>query len=249
MPEIVLELSLNRSSGVLAGIVASLAQAGIELKSQKLQRATEGRGGWLTIVGSGGSPEPTALAERLDGTRGVEKLMRVVVDGEAVLAEGKPLDDQIRHGDLAELSAGSDSGPDENAEAPELPASPDRNAGQPTDERDIEDLPLRSEPEPMDDAPTESEPGRRGAALEAVAERVEKNLETTRCNAEESPDDYESTELNAEPAAESDLSDALRGGEVTAETDDACMANGEDREDSDPAQVGAVLRRRRRRRR
>lgn len=177
MPEIILEISLNRSSGVLAGIVASLAQADIELKSQKLQRATEGRGGWLTIVGSGESPEPAELAERLDGNRGVEKVMRVIVDGEAVLAEGKPLDDQIQTDDLAELPAGSDSVSDG------------------------------------------------------------------------SPDEYEPTEFDAEPNAESDLADTLSGGEEIAETDEASAADGEDREDSDPAQVGAVLRRRRRRRR
>ena len=71
----------------MAGIVASLAQAGIELKSQKLQRDAEGRGGWLKIVGSGDSPTPAALAERLNGTRGVEKLMRLIVDGEVLLAD------------------------------------------------------------------------------------------------------------------------------------------------------------------
>ncbi|MEX0915299.1 MAG: hypothetical protein WD397_07485 [Wenzhouxiangellaceae bacterium] len=105
MPEIVLELSLNRSSGVLAGVVASLSQAGIELKSQKLRRASEGRGGWLTVVGEGEAPTPSVLAERLNNTRGVDKLMRIVVDGEATLAEGKPLKDQMQTTDLAELSA------------------------------------------------------------------------------------------------------------------------------------------------
>src|SRR6056297_32252 len=82
VPEIVLELSLNRSSGILAGIVASLARTGIELKNQKLQRAADGCGGWLTIIGSGDPPEPGFLAERLNESRGVEQLMRMVVDGE-----------------------------------------------------------------------------------------------------------------------------------------------------------------------
>lgn len=109
MPEIVLELSLNRSSGVLAGVVASLSQAGIELKSQKLRRASEGRGGWLTVVGEGEAPTPSVLAERLNNTRGVDRLMRIVVDGEATMAEGQPLHDQIEAADLAELSAGGDA--------------------------------------------------------------------------------------------------------------------------------------------
>lgn len=109
MPEIVLELSLNRSSGVLAGVVASLSQAGIELKSQKLRRASEGRGGWLTVVGEGEAPTPSVLAERLNNTRGVDRLMRIVVDGEATLAEGKPLKDQMQTADLAELSAAGDA--------------------------------------------------------------------------------------------------------------------------------------------
>lgn len=153
MPEIKLELSLSRSSGVLAGVVASLAQAGIALKSQKIQRANEGRGGWLTILGEGEPPAPPVLADKLNNTRGVDRLMRMVVDGETLLAEGKPLADQIQAGDLAELSAGSKSGTDVPQAAaqdayirdPEPAAEP--RVDIPRQVPAIEDSPILSDPE------------------------------------------------------------------------------------------------------
>jgi len=106
MSEIILELSLVRSSGVLAGIVAALAQTGLELKSQKLERAN---GGWLTVHATGEPPEPSALAERMAATRGVERLMRMEIDGDLILAEGRPIAGQIETADLAELSSGLDA--------------------------------------------------------------------------------------------------------------------------------------------
>lgn len=245
MPEIILELSLNRSSGVLAGIVASLAQAGVELKSQKLQRATEGRGGWLTITGSGDSPEPAVLAERLNGTRGVEKLMRVIVDGEAILAEGKPLEDQIQPDDLAELSAGSGIEPDENLEAPEPPPTVDPPREVQTNAPDIDDLPILSEPEAADDPPTEPDPGRK--IREVVADPAEQDLAAALNAPDEMTEEDEPTpEFAPEPDAESDLADALRDEAEPAEAREPSTGG---QEDSDPVQVGAVLRRRRRRRR
>lgn len=252
MPEIILELSLNRSSGVLAGIVASLAQAGIELKSQKLQRATEGRGGWLTIIGAGDSPDPAVLAvlaERFNGTRGVEKLMRVIVDGEAVLAEGKPLEDQIQHDDLAQLSAGSATGSDPNLETPAPPFTlvfdRDEHAGGP----DIADLPILSEPEAPDNFPTRTEPDHPAEAPEIVADPVERDLEAALGSIDGDQDELETPEFAAEPTAESDLAAALHGGEETDRTDGTSRPGEDDSGDHDPAQVGAVLRRRRRRRR
>lgn len=169
MPEIELELSLSRSSGVLAGIVASLAQAGIELKSQKLRRAGEGRGGWLSILGEGELPEPSILAERLNSTRGVDRLVRMVVDGETVLAEGKPLADQIQAGDLAELSAGSASETDVSSTADGNPyiREPER-AGEPRapgarQGPAIEDAPILSNPEWDDEPPPRPRPAARVA--------------------------------------------------------------------------------------
>ena len=249
MPEIILELSLNRSSGVLAGIVASLAQAGIELKSQKLQRATEGRGGWLTVVGAGDSPDPAVLAGRFNGTRGVEKLMRVIVDGEAVLAEGKPLEDQIQHDDLAELSAGSGSGPDQDLESPDSPSAPDHAREKIAAGPDTEDLPILSEPETPHDSPAEPEPERPVEAPQIVADPIEQDLETAPASAEQDRDEFEMPAFAAAPSAESDLASALRDGEQTDGTDEAAAPGDDESEDSGAAQVGAVLRRRRRRRR
>lgn len=249
MPEIILELSLNRSSGVLAGIVASLAQAGIELKSQKLQRAGEGRSGWLTIVGSGDPPDPAMLAERFNRTRGVEKLMRVIVDGEAVLAEGKPLEDQIQHNDLAELSAGSGIGADRDLASPEPPSPPEHARHDNTAGQDIQDLPILSEPETPDESPTEPEPDRPSGSSEIIADPIEQDLETALGAVAEDRDESAALEFAAEPTAESDLAAALHGGEETDGTDEASNQDADDTADNGPAQVGAVLRRRRRRRR
>lgn len=138
MSEIVLELSLARASGVLAGVVASLAQAGIELKTQKIERSEEGRGGWLIITGEGNPPESSVLAERLNNTRGVERLTRMVVDGQTVLADGNPvvdtieetIEDSIGPEELAEPSAGSGIEPDRE----ESVESPDRGARSPDDD-------------------------------------------------------------------------------------------------------------------
>ena len=263
MPEIILELSLNRSSGVLAGIVASLAQAGIELQSQKLQRATEGRGGGLTIVGSGDSPDPAMLAERFNGTRGVEKLMRVIVDGEAVLAEGKPLEDQIQHDDLAELSAGSGTRPDQDLESPEPPLAPNPERQEQAGGQDIEDLPILSEPEGTAVSPHEPEPERASDPEpepesesvrpadepEIIADPVEQDLEAAPGSIDDEGDDPETPEFAAEPTAESDLAAAMDGGDETDRADEAFTQGEDEVEGSGAAQVGAVLRRRRRRRR
>jgi hypothetical protein len=247
---------LNRSSGVLAGIVASLAQAGIEFQSQKLQRATEGRGGWLTITGSGDSPNPAVLAERLNGTRGVEKLMRVIVDGEAVLAEGRPLEDQIQPGDLADLSAGSDTGFDESHEAPEPQPAPDPPREVHASTPDVEDLPILSEPEVVEDSPTEPEPEsesesgpepvRREATPKPVADSLEQDFAAALDAADESAEEDRPPEFVAEPTEESDFSDTLQGDAGATETSETSVGG---EEDDNPAQVGAVLRRRRRRRR
>jgi len=227
---------------MLAGIVASLAQAGIELKSQKLQRAPDGPGGWLTITGSGDTPEPLGLAERLNGTRGVEKLMRVIVDGEAVMAEGKPLKNQIQPGDLAELSAGSNTESNEGPEAPEPPA-PNRPGGVSAVSPNIEDFPILSEESPTEAAP---EPARREATPKTASDPLEQDFAAALDVADESAEEDEPPEFVAEPTAESDLGDALQGEDEPAETDQTSTTV---EEDGNPVQVGAVLRRRRRRRR
>ena len=71
MAEIRLHLELERASGILAGIVAALAQQGLELKSQKLTRADQGRGGTLDIQAVGEPYDIEALAERMTAARGV----------------------------------------------------------------------------------------------------------------------------------------------------------------------------------
>lgn len=109
LPEITIELSLSRSSGVLAGIVGTLARTGIELRRQTLKRDEEGKGGWLAITGEGTPPAPAVVAENLNATRVVDRLLGMVLDGEAVLAQGVPLDDQLAPADPAERYAGSDA--------------------------------------------------------------------------------------------------------------------------------------------
>lgn len=106
MAEIRLELNLARASGVLAGIVAALAQAGLELRFQRLARATDGRGGTLDMVLDGVPPEPGDLVTMMEAARGVDRLMRIEIDGEAVLAEGRVLEDIMDADSLAALSAG-----------------------------------------------------------------------------------------------------------------------------------------------
>jgi len=109
MSDIVLELALRRSSGVLAGVVASLAQAGLALKSQKLDRSGTG---WLTVHLSGDIPDPGMLSERMSTTRGVDRLVQLDVDGETLIADGQlvvhELDDQIEAEDLAALAGSAE---------------------------------------------------------------------------------------------------------------------------------------------
>lgn len=244
MPEIILEISLNRSSGVLASIVASLAQAGIELQSQKLQRASEGRGGWLTVTGAGESPAPAALAERLNGTRGVEKLMRVTIDGEAVMAEGKPLQDQIQPGDLAELSAGSDAESVLTDLVDQPPSTAPLPGGTSAAVPGSEDSPIVSESQTLSDPVIRS-----ASESEALAgERSEQPVEPDIAEAPDSIDevsqhDDPAQQPDAESSVETNLADARRGDTETSESNGDLKPN-----EDDPARALGIIRRRRRRR-
>lgn len=88
MAEFRLHLELERASGVLASIVARLAQQGLELKSQKLERASEGRGGTLDIVAEGDNEDIASLARNMAAARGVGRVVRIQRDNEAVFAKG-----------------------------------------------------------------------------------------------------------------------------------------------------------------
>jgi hypothetical protein len=155
LAELRLELSLNRASGVLAGIVASLAQAGLQLTQQKLDRDPAGRGGWLVVRAAGDAPDPAVLAERLAGTRGVARVERIEIDGEAVLIDGAARaesgPDPIDRDDLAELALGAEA-----AAAPDTSPAPER---EPASESEAEPEPdSDSEPEPEPQAEPEPEP-------------------------------------------------------------------------------------------
>ena len=230
---------------MLAGIVASLAQAGIEFKSQKLKRATEGRGGWLTITGSGDSPEPAVLAERLNGTRGVDKLMRVIVDGEAILAEGKPLEDQIQAGDLAELSAGSDSESDASFAAPEPPPTSDRAPEAQSAAPDIEGLPVLSESEVADKTSVGSEPDHEAATPDAPEKPILQSPPRHRAPAATATRNIQRRISLASRAWKAISPMRCRTRQSPSKRRKPPRTEGDD----NPAQVGAVLRRRRRRRR
>jgi len=175
MSELVLELSLKRSSGVLAGIVAALAQAGVHLQTQKLDRSGTG---WLTIHAEGDSPDPAALSERLNGTRGVDRLVRLIIDGETVIEDGASVaaaeaeaePDPIRSEDLAELSAGATrkSAPDEADATRALDEVPsvidDTEAAYATQDRaasPVEEL-------PTDETPLAESPAGPGSQTEAL---------------------------------------------------------------------------------
>lgn len=248
MPEIILEFSLNRSSGVLAGIVASLARAGIEFQHQKLTRAAGGRGGRLTITGSGDSPDAAVLAARLDGIRGVEKLMRVIVDGEAVLAKGRPMEEQAQPSVVAELSAAGNTESEKFREAPEPPSKPPREVSVALP--DIEELPILSDPRALEEPRTEFEPEpesqHRDATLKTAIDPAELDLAAALSFADECAEEDRRQQLEAEPTAENDLTDALQGAGELAEENQASTT---DEDDNNPVQAGPVLRRRRRRRR
>lgn len=92
LAEIRLELALNRPSGALAGIVAALAQFGLSLKRQKVERTDRARGGRLFIRAEGEPPDPVVLSERLDDTPGVDRVVRIEIDGEALWADGQRVD-------------------------------------------------------------------------------------------------------------------------------------------------------------
>lgn len=264
MSEIILELSLSRSSGVLAGVVASLAQAGIELRTQRVRRATEGRGGWLTVNAVGEPPAPETMAKYLSDTRGVEKLMRMIVDGEVVMAEGKPIEDQIQLDDLTELWAGSEA---ESGMAQAMPAKASqetqpevRPAAPPAVQAiapaaslpAVEDMPILSEPEtsgvrdvaevsdpppiPTSD-PVDGEFTGRGLKQDPAAPpgSIEPPLKS----------DTPPPEFAADQTAEGDLADAVHDESGSTDTPDPDSPDDETR----TARMGATVRRRRRRRR
>jgi len=122
MADLALELELTRSSGVLAGIIASLAQAGIQVQSQKLDRGGADRAPRLAVLATGEVNSLEVLMERMRETRGVSHVARLEVDGELRVADGEPilepLDDELESDDIAELSAGLDSASAEAAAAP-----------------------------------------------------------------------------------------------------------------------------------
>jgi hypothetical protein len=123
--ELRLELSLDRASGVLAGIVASLAQNGLQLKRQQLERHAD-RTASLVIRVEGDAPDPAALAERLSAVRGVARVVRIEIDGRAAHVASEPVDDQVDAGDLAELLPGAEPDPAPTSVAPvpsEIPSS------------------------------------------------------------------------------------------------------------------------------
>jgi|GEM_PF-4016039 len=91
VPEINLHVKLNRASGVLASIVAALAQQGLELKSQKINRDDDGKKATLDIICEGELPDPAELAERLNAARGVEGLQRIESDGQLLMVDGAPV--------------------------------------------------------------------------------------------------------------------------------------------------------------
>ena len=72
--------------------------------------------------------EPISLAERLNRTRGVDKLMRVIVDGASILAEDDPLEDQIQRSDLADAPQRAAT-PAERSESP-MAGEEDQNPAQ-----------------------------------------------------------------------------------------------------------------------
>jgi len=173
--EIRLHLELERASGVLAGIVAALAQQGLELKTQKLKRASEGRGGTLDIHAVGEPGDIEALAERMNAARGVSQVARIESDGEPVFADGAlvlPEPDAADAEDIeAELDAflepeprppappPRDPDPDSLLQ-PELPPEP-ASIRPPAPQADDDELgPLLHPGTPDDEiAPTESRAG------------------------------------------------------------------------------------------
>lgn len=88
MPEIHIHLSLTRTSGILAGIVAALAQENLALQTQKITRNTEDKGGSLNIVCEGEAPDIDALTGRMENCRGVGRLEFASIDGLAAIENG-----------------------------------------------------------------------------------------------------------------------------------------------------------------
>ena len=226
MSDIVLELALKRSSGVLAGVVASLAQAGLELQSQKLDRTGSG---WLTIHASGDAPDPGMLSERMAVTRGVERLMRLEVDGETVIADGElvvlEIENRIEVEDLAAFTISPNA-----TGAAELRAEDgaqflfDEPEAEPEHASEPEPVPVPEQvPEPEQHAPSR-------AQAEAAAALDDEQLFA----------EAVSDEFDDEPFDDDGFDDAS----------DALAAEGRPARPLDPAErMQTAMRRRRRRRR
>lgn len=226
MAEIRLELNLARASGVLAGIVAALAQSGLELRSQRLARASEGRGGTLDIVVDGAPPEPGDLVALMESARGVDRLMRIEIDGEAVLAEGRVLEDIMDADSLAALAAG----PAPEIEEPRPEFDSDTWDG-------LDDTAERLEPSPpvVPAEVSESTDHAGSTSPTEVAETVVPSQASEPAEPDEPPEPVPPEPSGDRPKA--------------ARADSEPAPDIEPAEATDPNRVEAALRRRRRRRR
>lgn len=161
MSEIRIELKLSRSSGVLAGIVAKLAQAGLQLQSQRLDRSGTG---WLSVLAEGECNDPAALVDLMEATRGVDRLMALVVDDRALIADGEPvaqpLEDQVDEEDLALLAVPGQAAADDETNS--VPTA-DAGIGEPVagpdhvEAIDADQLTPEPTPEPQPEAEPEHE--------------------------------------------------------------------------------------------
>ncbi|MDT8408873.1 MAG: hypothetical protein RQ741_04680 [Wenzhouxiangellaceae bacterium] len=240
--EIRLELSLNRASGVLAGIVASLSRTGLELQTQKMDRDRGPAKGWLEIICRGQVPDIELLADNMNNTRGVERLMRVEIDGQVVLAEGQPLPDQMQSEDLFQLTAEAGQEP-QVADA----AKPDRAAAsipEPDEHHDVFGLTASPDEPPAGEAADDVRPGRVNAGrIDAAV------TDSGDAQPDDEPDPSSGT-VEADSEADAALARALTAIQpeqrpaVSATTSDSSISDPD--ADSDPA--GAMRRRRRRRR-
>lgn len=96
MPEIHIQLSLTRASGILAGIVAAMAKENLSLRTQKIIRNASDSGALLDVICEGEILDIDALTTRMESCLGVAQLESATADGVAMIENGErvePIDE------------------------------------------------------------------------------------------------------------------------------------------------------------
>ncbi len=132
VPEIQLQLSLTRASGILAGIVAAMAKENLSLQTQKIIRNASDSSARLDIVCEGEILDIEALTTRIEGCLGVARLEFASADGVAMVENGERVESIDDSSQFTAAEPDDESVENAAPSATELPGEKEESSG--TDE-------------------------------------------------------------------------------------------------------------------